>query len=381
MRFLVGGYSSDMGGIADGIGMLVAGAPDDHLAGGALDAVGPIVPVDSPSWIAAHPSLDVVYAALEGRGAVQPFRRTGEASWAPLGDPVEAGDAVCHVLVAPGGSFALASCWGDGRVVRFGLDAAGRIRSRTVLAASTGVATADAELADAARALRAAAGEEFTHLVPGYDEEQEAAASDDRRSRAHQAVHLGGEVYATTDLGRDLVLFWRADAAGLTLTQEVALPRGTGPRHAVWHPSGHLYVVTEMSLEVYVLGWWAGQGSGRWKVLGGTSLGPSLTGDAAAEIAMSHDRAFVYAGVRGSNTIATLRVRGAGETLEPVALADAGVDGPRHHVVVRDTLLVAGQLSNEVASLTLDTRTGVPGRVRHRTPAPSPTHLLPVASR
>ena len=53
-----------------------------------------------------------------------------------------------------------------------------------------------------------------------------------------------------------------------------------------------------------------------------------------------------------------------------------GVDWPRHHVVVRDTLLVAGQRSDEVVSLTLDLRTGVPGRVRHRVEAPSPTCLL-----
>ena len=55
------------------------------------------------------------------------------------------------------------------------------------------------------------------------------------------------------------------------------------------------------------------------------------------------------------------------------------MDWPRHHVVVRDTLLVAGQRSDEVVSLTLDLRTGVPGRVRHRADAPSPTCLLPVA--
>ena len=65
--------------------------------------------------------------------------------------------------------------------------------------------------------------------------------------------------------------------------------------------------------------------------------------------------------MRGSNTIATVRVKGAGDALAPVALVDAGVDWPRHHVVVRDTLLVAGQRSDEVASLTLDLRTGVPG--------------------
>jgi 6-phosphogluconolactonase (cycloisomerase 2 family) len=143
----------------------------------------------------------------------------------------------------------------------------------------------------------------------------------------------------------------------------------------VWHPSGHLYVVTEFSCEVFVL---APAADGTWSLVGGTPLGAgTLPGDSAAELASSRDGEFLYAGVRGSNTLATLRVRGAGEYIEPVALVDAGLDWPRHHVVVRDILLVAGQLSNEVASFTLDVRTGVPGRVRHRSEAPSPTCLLP----
>ena len=71
-------------------------------------------------------------------------------------------------------------------------------------------------------------------------------------------------------------------------------------------------------------------------------------------------------------------MRAGGSEVAPVALVESGVDWPRHHVVVRDTLLVAGQLSDDVVSLTLDERTGVPGRVRHRTAAPSPSCLLPL---
>lgn len=94
-------------------------------------------------------------------------------------------------------------------------------------------------------------------------------------------------------------------------------------------------------------------------------------------IALSRDARFVYAGVRGSNTIATLRVAGDGGSLATVALVESGVDWPRHHAVARDTLLVAGQRSDEVTSLALDERTGVPGRVRHRVEVPTPMCLLP----
>jgi 6-phosphogluconolactonase (cycloisomerase 2 family) len=375
-----------MGGSATGIGMLLAGPADEASAGGALAYAGEVAAADSPSWLAPHPTLDVVYAALEARQQVQAFRRTGETSFTPLGGPVAAGEAVCHVAVAPDGGSLIASCWGDGRVVRMSVDAAGRPSSPVLAPAAVDPYGPDAapaepgdlDLAAAARALREAAGEEFAHLVPDHDvtDEQPADAASGRPSRAHEAVFLPGGLVATTDLGYDVVRFWRAGATALTPLQQVALPKGSGPRHMVWHPSGHLYVVTELSCELFVL---APAADGTWRVVGGAPLGAgTLPGDSAAELAASRDGEFLYAGVRGSDTIATLRVRGAGESVAPVALVDAGVNWPRHHVVVRDMLLVAGQLSDEVASLTLDLRTGVPGRVRHRTPAPSPTCLLAV---
>jgi 6-phosphogluconolactonase (cycloisomerase 2 family) len=409
MKLWLGGYTADMDGHASGIGMLHAGAADEASAGGALAFTGEAATADSPSWLAAHPSLDVVYATLEKTGAVQAFRRTGEDRFAPLGPPVPVGEATCHVAVSPDARFLVASSWGDGRVVRMMLDAAGRPSTPVTapeatdpyadpssaealgmpgmpgmpgLAASGGI-----DLAAAARALREAAGDEFARFVPTYDEPAPAppataggneddagAAASARPSRAHQAVFLPGGLIATTDLGLDLVRLWRSTGDGMRAVQHVVLPKGCGPRHMVWHPSGHLYVVTELSCEVFVL---APAIDGTWRIVGGAPLGGTLPGDAAAELATSRDGEFLYAGVRGSNTIATLRVRGAGETLSPVALVDAGVSWPRHHLVVRDTLLVAGQLSDEVVSLTLDVRTGVPGRVRHRAAAPSPTCLLP----
>ncbi|SIR92993.1 beta-propeller fold lactonase family protein [Microbacterium sp. RURRCA19A] len=398
MRFWVGAYAPDAGS-AEGIGILQAGDADSVWASGPLGMVGTAAAAPgSPSWVAVHPQLDVLYAALEAEGTVQAYRRTGETSLAPLGAPVPAGEAVCHVAVAPDGSFLVASCWGDGRVVRISLDAAGRPSSPVIAAAAgdpygstdapfaldTGAAVSGAvvpDLAAAARALREAVGEEFGHLVPEYDAvpdtdaESEEAAAGARVSRAHETIVLPRGLLATTDMGLDLVRFWRSSGAGLRLVQEVALPKGSGPRHGVWHPSGHLYVVTELSREVFVL---TPDAEGRWRVLSGEPLLGTLDGDTAAELCTSRDGATLYAGVRGSDTIGVLSVRGAGEALQLTALAEAGTHWPRHHVVVNDTLLVAGQLADEIVSLPLDARTGVPGRVRHRTASPSPTRLLPM---
>jgi 6-phosphogluconolactonase (cycloisomerase 2 family) len=400
MRLWVGGYSASGKGEAEGIGLLQAGEADSPWASGPL-GLGPtaVIAPGSPSWIARHPSLDVLYAALEADGTVQAYRLTGETTLARHGRPVEAGSAVCHVGVSPDGAFLIASCWNDGRVVRMALDADGRPSSPWIAPAASDPFGPDApasvasppvsDLAAATRALREAAGAEFAHLVPDHDEPdavqpppaRDGAASDDsasepRPSRAHQSVFLGGGLVATTDMGLDLVRFWRAATGGLRLVQEVVLPRGSGPRHTVWHPSGHLYVLTELSCEVFALR--AGV-DGVWRIVSGVSLSPDvqLGSDTAAEITPSHDRGMLYAGVRGSDAIGVVRITGDGSGLTSLAFVEAGTHWPRNHVVVRDTILVAGQRASEVVSLLVDERTGIPGRVRHRTAAPTPTCLLP----
>lgn len=386
-RFWVGGYASSRNGIAEGIGVLHAGEADSPWASGAL-GFGPVAAAapGSPSWLAQHPSLDVLYAALEADGTVQAYRRTGETALAPLGAPIEAGSAVCHVAVSPDGSFLLASCWNDGRVVRMSLDAAGRPSSPWVAPAASDPYGSDTGFqpvaggategrADSLRRELASAG-----FLAAVEEAAPAAAEGGaempRPSRAHQTVFLGGGLVASTDMGLDLVRFWRAGAAGLRLVQELVLPKGSGPRHTVWHPSGHLYVLTELSCEVFAL---RAGGDGVWRVVSGVALSPEVRSgsDTAAEITPSHDRETLYAGVRGSDALGVVRIGGDGSRLTPLAFVEAGTHWPRNHIVVRDTVLVAGQRADEVVSLPIDERTGVPGRVRHRTPAPTPTCLLP----
>ncbi|WP_309068667.1 beta-propeller fold lactonase family protein [Microbacterium sp.] len=440
MRIWIGARGADMGKEARGIMAATAGAADSPLASGPLAMAGDAVEAPSPTWLAAHPSLDVVYAALEAEGRVAAFRRTGEATLARLGATVEAGETTCHIAVAPDGSHLVATAWGDGVVTHVPLGTDGRLGSRTEAAPATDpYASAPAPAPDAAalvaqqggvadlRALveRGADASQLAAMLAGstptpairddaglddilallgqsknpFDDpavrdilqaapdEPLAGAVDlggapapqqegPRTPRAHCSVFLPGGLVATTDLGYDLVRFWRSSGRGMTLHHEVALPLGAGPRHMVLHPSGHLYVVTEFTCEVFVL---SPGPDGRWALRAGVAASPgSLPGDTAAELARSRDGAFLYAGLRGSDTIAVLRVRGEGDRVEPVALAESGIRKPRHHVVLRDTLLVAGQDSDEIASLGIDERTGVPGRVRHRLSVPSPQHILPV---
>ena len=373
-RFWIGGYGPDMDGDADGIGYL---SVDEGSGPSSLRHRGVAAPAASPSWLVSHPTLDVVYAALEGAGEVRAFARSGEATLRPLGAALAAGEAVCHLAVSPDGRTLIASCYGDGRVVRFGIADDGSL-----------VAAAP----DKAAALRAALFGEPDADEPGS---QPGAASDPyptptgtepRVSHAHSAVFLPDGRIATTDLGFDLVRIWRPSTSsgqasgtrngGLGLDHEVVLPRGTGPRHMVMHPSGHLHVVTEYSCEVFTL---ASGRDGTWGLASATTVSPiaQIGFDFPAELAVSRDGHTLYTALRGSNTLSALRVRGSGEAAEPFALAESGVDWPRHHLVYDGTLLVSGQRSNTVSVVDLDERTGAPRDVRHVTEAPAPTVIIP----
>jgi len=360
-RFWIGGYGADMDGDAEGIGFL---AVDEGHGPSTLAFRGVAAAAASPSWLAQHPTLDVVYAALEGSGAVQAFARSGEASLRPLGRALAAGEAVCHLAVSPDGNALIASCYGDGRVVRFGIAEDGSL----VEAAP-----------DKAAALRAALfgeqdADESADAAAASDPYPTPAGEEPRASHAHAAVFLPDGRIATTDLGFDLVRIRRRD---LTIDHEVVLPRGTGPRHMVLHPSGHLHVVTEYSCEVFTL---AAARDGRWGLVSATTASPiaQVGFDFPAELAVSRDGHTLYTALRGSNTIAALRVKGGGEATEPFALTDSGVDWPRHHLVHEGVLLVAGQRSSEISAIDLDERTGAPRDVHHVTSAPTPTAILPV---
>lgn len=383
-RFWVGGYGADMEGQADGIGLL---AVADGQGPTTLGYRGAVAPAPSPSWLAQHPTLDVVYAALEGAGEVAAFARTGERALRPLGRPVAAGQYVCHLAVSPDGRFLVASCYGDGRVVRIGLGSDGALQPdardkaaelREALFGDRGAEEREGGDESEHRADPTAAVDPYASDPNRLDRSLSPSKDGDPRvSHAHAAAFLPDGRIATTDLGYDLVRIWRPAPTGLTLDHEVVLPRGSGPRHMVVHPSGHLHVVTEYSCELFTL---AADREGRWGLVAGTPVSAIATPghDYPAELSRSKDGETLYAGVRGSNTVAALRVRGSGERVEPLALADAGVDWPRHHLVHDGALLVAGQRSDEITVLDLDDRTGAPGRIRHRTPAPAPTHLLPV---
>ncbi|MGN7251155.1 lactonase family protein [Arthrobacter sp. SAFR-014] len=332
-----GSYTADSAGHGAGIGAVSAN-PD-----GTLTWRGTAAKADSPSFVAVHRQLPMLYAVGENTKTVQAYRRRGEFGLEAVGEPWAAGEAACHVTVDPQGKFLIVACWGDGQVLLYELADDGGIASRLPAAPSSD-----------------------PHL-------------DNRPSRAHASLVLGDGRIMTTDLGHDLLRVWtHAPATGLALDHEVVLPKDSGPRHLVQHSDGTVFVVSEYSIEVFAAR--AASSSGKFELVsqGAATSDGAKDGDSAAEIAWSADGRFAYVGVRGSNRISVLEVTPSAEGSLPSPVRDfaSGGDWPRHHLVHGEWLHVAHERSHDITTFRLDPRTGLPHGSIDRLVTGSPTALI-----
>jgi len=335
----VGTYTPDGGGRAEGIG-----AVREHQDG-SLEWLGTAAEAQSPSFLAVHPSVPVVYAAAEQRKKVQAYRRRDNFGLEPLGEPQPAGEATCHVAADPRGRFVTAACWGDGQVLLYELDADGGLTGRFPAA-------------------------------PSVDPHASISPNSPRQSRAHASLMLTDGRVMTTDLGHDTLRIWNYEPGiGLVASHEVVLPYGSGPRHLAQHPNGNVFIVSEYSVEVFVVR----PEAGTYELVfrGPATAGGSQEGDSAAEICLDGQGNFAYVGVRGSNIISVLEVVADGSELIPVKDIDSGGNWPRHHLVSGSWLHVAHERSDNIATFELDPVAGLPGPMLHNLPTPSPTALVP----
>jgi len=349
-RVWLGGYTSDMDGKGEGI-LTALVAPDGTLTDVALAAA-----TDSPSFIAQHPTLPVLYAVGERAAELRAFSIGADAALEPLGEPAPAGAAACHVAIDPAGRFAVVACWSSGQVIAYALDP------------ETGAVTGRAEAAAAADPHAGRPESELVAPLPPHAP---------RQSRAHYVHFLADGRIVTIDLGFDLARVWAFDeaSASLALDHEVVFPLGTGPRHIAAAADGRLFVDGEYAIDVSVLV--PGEG-GRYEIASAAEARAvgRQAGESAAHLVLSEDESLLYVGVRGTNVIATMSV--SGTALAPVAevLSGDGAAFPRHHAVIGGALYVANQLGGDVTVFALDAE-GLPGQVLQRVPAGSPTAVVP----
>jgi 6-phosphogluconolactonase len=316
---LTGSYTKDSGGDGPGIAALRLDPTTGHLS---YDEVEPL-PVSGASYLAAHPSLPVVYSTSETEtGTVSAVTRDGGLS--PLGDPMSSGGAnPCHLTVHPDGEWLLTANYGSdtapGTVAVHRLGADGRLLEPTDLVVHQGAGP-----------------------VTGRQE----------GSHAHQVlVDPAGRFVLATDLGADTVFTYRLDTRAGTLERVAVneMRAGSGPRHLAISPDGDLvFSADELSSTVTCHRYDAGTGT-----LTALSSVPATTAEDVPNqpggIVASPCGRFVWVTNRGADTVAAFRL--AGSALEPLGEVPAGGTWPRGLALVDGHLLVANQHSGSLAVL------------------------------
>jgi 6-phosphogluconolactonase (cycloisomerase 2 family) len=319
----VGGYGPDMNGTGGGI------YSARTTSSGALELVGLVVECESPSFLVGRG--DHVYAALEGAGRVESFRRSGNALERD-GGAESGGTWPCHLAFA--GDALVAANYFTGSLGVVTLDAAGAV----------------AGLAQVVR-----------HQGSGPRSEQDGP-------HAHASFAVADDALLSLDLGADRIDVHTVGMARLEPHSFVALAAGTGPRDIARHPSGLLYVLGELGGVLLVFEW----SDGGLRAVASAGLPGFAESDHASGISFGPG-GFVYVGVRGSQRISVLHADGA--SIEGVGWVSSEGDWPRHQVVDGDVLHVANQHSSSIASFRLGAD-GMPVLIADPTAVPSPSYLL-----
>jgi 6-phosphogluconolactonase (cycloisomerase 2 family) len=314
---LIGTYTGDKGA---GTGITVV---DE-------DGVTSTVPAESPSWIARHPSLPVLYAVAEvENGRVHAWSLEDGVPVAELGSSETGGAEPAHLSVDSSGKFLITANYSDGTISVHRLNDDGSIGPRTDVVQHS-------RHGDHPRQTQA-----HPHMVRAID---------------------GGLL--VVDLGGDAIYCYRlGDDGRLDLNRIISAPAGSGPRH-VLPVAGRYYITAELSGQVLVY-----DSDGRF--LGAVPASKAGGHNQPSEL-VSNGR-YLYVANRGPNTVSVFALDG--ELPRYVTEVPVG-DWPRHIGLDGDLLYVANERSHQVMVLRIDPATGIPA-IELSIEVPSPTVVLP----
>ncbi|WP_030686045.1 lactonase family protein [Streptomyces globisporus] len=324
VRAYIGSFTT-----AGGRGVLAADVDEET---GALTVTGGSDAVDDPSFLAlAGPVLHAV--SETEAGAVAAFDVTGPAP-RPLGAPVPVdGAGPTHLVLAAG--HLLTANYTSGSVTALPLAGDGTARPATAV---------------------------LRHEGSG------PVADRQSRPHAHQVLpDPSGRWVVSVDLGTDSVRICALDPATgeLALHGETVLRPGTGPRHLAFHPAGtHAYVLNELEPTLTVCRWDGARGV--LEPLRETPVVPEgATGPRyPSGVVVAPDGRFLWAAVRGADTLAVLALGADGDEAALVATVPCGGTWPRDLTLDPSgrRLYAANERSGDVTWFTLDPETGIPSR-------------------
>jgi 6-phosphogluconolactonase (cycloisomerase 2 family) len=264
--------------------------------------------INAPSYVAAHPTADVLYAVSEVNPTVL-TAFTSQSPDSPVATVEVGGDSGCHAGVIADGRSLVVCNYGTGELAVVQLDRDG-----------IPVATAPQQF--------------FAHHGAGPREDRQEGP------HAHfSGVAPGGQHLLVADLGSDTLWCYSIGAEGLLQPQGVAtaLPPGSGPRHFAVH--GELiYVVCELDHTLRTLRWDRVSATAEIIDEQPVTLAPQRTGDtvydAHIEIIDGRTGPVLLASVRGADVISVFDLAPEGQARYRAAF-DTG-HWPRHFAITAD---------------------------------------------
>jgi 6-phosphogluconolactonase (cycloisomerase 2 family) len=331
--FYIGCYTEDTGGSGEGISV---GTRDPHI--GILDPIGTAAITPSPSFLAQHPRLPVLYAANElTEGVVSAWAVQPDGALRPLGTGLTGGADPCHLAVVD--DHLVTANYSSGSVSVHRLDASGAIGERT-----------DLVVHQAGRG-------------PDHPRQEQA--------HAHMVAPIPAGGLHVVDLGADTIYAYTLDGGSgrLVPAGRTSTPPGAGPRHLARDAAGFVYVADELDATITVY-----KSDGVRLAEHDLALA-GISGGYPSEIAVSSDGRFLYLASRGPDIIAVFQLPNG----RPVLIGEVPTRGawPRHFAMMDGYLYVANERSHTVVTFRIDPDTGLLRRSGPVWDVPSPTCVLP----
>jgi 6-phosphogluconolactonase len=313
------------------------------LSSGALTPPALVAETTNPSFLAVHPSGNLLYAANEVRdlnqqpgGAVSGYavdRTTGVLT--ALNQQSSRGGGAVHLVVDKAGRNVLVSNYGGGSVAVLPIKADGTLQPASAF---------------------------VQHVAP------DPAAQPPVRPRAHSINLDPANRFAyVADLGLDQVRIYRFGSERGTLEPAdppfAAVAAGAGPRHFAFHPTGRFaYVINEKNLTVTAFSHDQQRGAlTEIQTLSTLPAGePIEPGYSTAEVQVHPSGKFLYGSNRGHNSIAVFTIDEASGRLTFVDAKPTQGHLPRGFGIdpTGRFLLVGHQRSDSVVVFRIDAATG-----------------------
>lgn len=331
-KIYIGTYT---GGESQGIYM--AGFNPDS---GSLSDLQLAAETDNPSFLAHHPSQDVVYAVNETAsfkgepgGGLSAFKIDPDTGLLKLiNQGNTGGGAPCHLVVDSEGKHVLVANYSGGNVAVFKIQANGGIEKRT-------------------------------------DIKQHVGSSQHSRQKGPHAhgIYLSQDqrFCLVTDLGLDKVLIYQFDRETGTLSippqASASTAPAAGPRHFAIHPTEKwAYAINELNNTVTVFDF--DPATGGLEVRESYSTLPSdFTGTShTAEIVVSPDGKFLFGSNRGHDSIVVYAIDPAHGKLTCIEHELTGGKTPRNFAVdpTGQWLLAANQGSDSIVVFSINRDSG-----------------------